>query len=868
MREFYRLVNGHKNVAIALEREDDDVKIIEKWPIIKAYAIDGIAGGFFTLLHNVKNVTRMLNSKIYTFMDKFSKLHLMEIHAKKLCNNMKLAVMQVSEKEQKRKCKELNQSEISELFAETFDMAEMGRSTKIGMTLPLPGITFGVHTKEKLIYKEKPKPKPVIGKQIIDDSPAVTPQPAFIMDSGHVEGKNALHCVMENVEAIGMNRCARTYFLTSNALRVQKIIPVENFAGYVTSYDLSVEKDTMFLDEYKLTSCYLKALQTYLRLTKNLRVNLKKATIEKAKEAILNRIKGLNAKLNKKHKGETNEEIEISIKCYDLFGKELDFYENEEINLNKYLVVLRVEVSNIQSVVNPAELIGSLVISDTFLFSDIFVHNLTQEVPYFDFFEARADYSQPIRDMVELNSTSIFGERFVKLTEGMSVYLPFIEGLDTNIIDFPIFDVQVSWFENTLKFHSEKAGCFLLMNSDMKKVEFFRLSTGKPWAIFHLEENIFFPRLTMPMICIRFSGDSLSDIYVKLKPHLDKLKIPTSDITELPDYVRRSLNLKELGYVAEEEFVASKEEGRKTLIEDQDAFLGIMDFTQSTKILSKGECKVKGSEIMTVLADDLTAQIEYELEFDENMVDVMVLIGPLGASKRGFIESVYELRERFPISEDASLNYLTYSEENLMEMTTDDFIQSLDDSVGDGEEQIPPGKGLVLMAIPHTCDHLKIIKHIDNSPKLRLRSVFSKLNLFDLSTRNQQFIENLAYFFEPGFNYFCFLDTENVDKGLVHSKVSMFKEAFPYVTFRTIEANEITYSKFIDVVKSKVYLSDTSKLLRSINRYDYEFGYSLLYLNYRIPVRRDLLDNLKQLIHEHEGALLVPEKKEGEQERA
>lgn len=80
-----------------------------------------------------------------------------------------------------------------------------------------------------------------------------------------------------------MVRCARTYFLTSNAPKILEALPQNNFAGYVSSYLLGEKKDLLFVDEYKLTSIYLKILQTYFKLTRSLKSIIKPDIVEKAR---------------------------------------------------------------------------------------------------------------------------------------------------------------------------------------------------------------------------------------------------------------------------------------------------------------------------------------------------------------------------------------------------------------------------------------------------------------------------------------------------------------------------------------------------------------------------------------------------------
>lgn len=200
MREFYRFIHHHHSVGVVLDpKQSQEIISIEKWPIINAYAIDGIGGGFFTQLHRTVNITHSLNERLYQYMDGMARKHALQIHSKKLMNNISLTLEMVADTEQKRKINELNQSKLSELLAETFDLAEMSRSTHIEMSLPFPSVRFGTYTNEDLFYVEKQKMPRVIGKQLIDETPAQTPIPSSLLESGHIPGKPALHFIVENV---------------------------------------------------------------------------------------------------------------------------------------------------------------------------------------------------------------------------------------------------------------------------------------------------------------------------------------------------------------------------------------------------------------------------------------------------------------------------------------------------------------------------------------------------------------------------------------------------------------------------------------------------------------------------------------------
>lgn len=109
MREFYRFIHHHHSVGVALDpKQSQDVNSIEKWPIISAYAIDGIGGGFFTQLHNTVNITHVINERVYSFFDGMARKHAVQIHSKKVINNISLTLEMIAETEQKRKINELN----------------------------------------------------------------------------------------------------------------------------------------------------------------------------------------------------------------------------------------------------------------------------------------------------------------------------------------------------------------------------------------------------------------------------------------------------------------------------------------------------------------------------------------------------------------------------------------------------------------------------------------------------------------------------------------------------------------------------------------------------------------------------------------
>ena len=129
------------------------------------------------------------------------------------------------------------------------------------------------------------------------------------------------------------------------------------------------------------------------------------------------------------------------------------------------------------------------------------------------------------------------------------------------------------------------------------------------------------------------------------------------------------------------------------------------------------------------MTEDRKDTYEGIIEMEDSKIDVLALIGPLGQAKRGLMDSIHDFRESFSIPSTTVIQLISYSEENLIELNTDDFIQLIDDSVGTEEGQLQPGEGLIMLVIPHTMDHIKIINHLETSNTFRVRSVFTKIVL-------------------------------------------------------------------------------------------------------------------------------------------
>ncbi len=154
-------------------------------------------------------------------------------------------------------------------------------------------------------------------------------------------------------------------------MKLVRIIPVENFAGAVDAYDSQVEKDPHFADEYKLTSIYMKALQSYFKFVSNLHANCKESTISKVEKSIEKKILALEEKLTKQEGlGNVKESVEVQVYAHDILGSKhtLEQLVQRGEDFRMYLIVVKILVKNIHSVIDTSKIIGNISISDSFIF--------------------------------------------------------------------------------------------------------------------------------------------------------------------------------------------------------------------------------------------------------------------------------------------------------------------------------------------------------------------------------------------------------------------------------------------------------------------------------------------------------------------
>lgn len=179
-----------------------------------------------------------------------------------------------------------------------------------------------------------------------------------------------------------MVQYSRTYFLTANSPRHLKVIPLENFADQITDYDIKLEKDPLFADGYKLVMIYLKMLHSYYKFTANLVANTRPGVLAKVAKSIEKKILTLEEKLSKvtptteaggedSQTNQMTEKVVVEVWAIDILGDRypLEYLTTKGQDFRNYMLVPTIKVLDIKSVLHPNKVMGSVVVSDTFVFA-------------------------------------------------------------------------------------------------------------------------------------------------------------------------------------------------------------------------------------------------------------------------------------------------------------------------------------------------------------------------------------------------------------------------------------------------------------------------------------------------------------------
>jgi hypothetical protein len=145
-------------------------------------------------------------------------------------------------------------------------------------------------------------------------------------------------------------------------------------------------------------------------------------------------------------------------------------------------------------------------------------------------------------------------------------------------------------------------------------------------------------------------------------------------------------------YAMQTKEATSVEKNQKKLfnIEVEQQFERVISTDQTYEYLtenSQGSITYEDGIVLISAEDDQDNFLKSKkmVELHPEKVDVVCVVGPLASSKRGFLDSIRDQKDELNLPPGSELLILDYTEDNIIELNTNDFIKILEGSVGQEE---------------------------------------------------------------------------------------------------------------------------------------------------------------------------------------
>jgi hypothetical protein len=356
--------------------------------------------------------------------------------------------------------------------------------------------------------------------------------------------------------------CSRTIFLTSNSFKNLLLTDILNDEQFLDNYALTVTSDENFIDEYKITAYYFKVVQLYFKLIEKLEAGLSYGSLINFKTLLKQKLQEVDSKLNSKlAQGALKPcHAEVKINVIDSHGhsqtitelleklgltaEEADKFNISQFVQDKYFLTIEIALEKI-SLASSLEDNYAMQVGDSFLFTSGKVVNLTQNVNYFDFFDSRSSFSEPIKKMKDLYATKILGNRKLDKNNQFKMKLVMKEKLKNIGIVFPEFQATISWFEKGLKILNEKTGNFILPFEDVLSASFLKYQES-PLLVLNLKNTKFFNKFAENVLIFECQGSAVTEFFYPLFDFFKEQEIECQYIASLPDNLAQNVKLFDL----------------------------------------------------------------------------------------------------------------------------------------------------------------------------------------------------------------------------------------------------------------------------------------------------------------------------------
>ncbi|XP_058958401.2 dynein axonemal assembly factor 9 isoform X1 [Pocillopora verrucosa] len=316
-----------------------DPFVLEKWPLIQAFALEGFGSGeFFTMKHRVSDVTQELD-QIYGLLDAVAvetliteTLPLFERHCKSILSNV--------DAESPTELLKVTERSLSEPIVSYFTHGHIvdRSSAKSSPEDSQPFVLLGAHSTRKNIHSCE--------KTTSNNNTAIG-------NSG-INGAPAKHMVSFAVEPKGRITCARTYFLqtecalcsVSDAAKNESVMHSKDLRLLMELYLLSINA---VLEGVKTFSQTFNERKSYSSVLSELKRGLGERHVEVKSSFLSNNVK-------------------FSVEACDFYGRSVDLHEDIPISGIKKACLYLYDIPSIE---HPGQILGSVVFGESFLDSAI-----------------------------------------------------------------------------------------------------------------------------------------------------------------------------------------------------------------------------------------------------------------------------------------------------------------------------------------------------------------------------------------------------------------------------------------------------------------------------------------------------------------
>ncbi|XP_052099791.1 dynein axonemal assembly factor 9-like isoform X13 [Mytilus californianus] len=774
-----------------------DKMVVEKWPIIQAYALDEYTGGgFFTMKHEVVDVSSAVH-KIFNEVDPTS-LELLITEQLSMFERQWKTMLITTDMEMLNNSRQIQEEKVCEALRSYYKHGKVGSETAVDRQTK-PFVLFGTNTKKTVMESVR------IGETTVN-----TP----LMKAG-VDGDIPKLMVCYGVCPNGPITCGRTYFFTgfSDQLSDKSGAPSED------------EETRMLVQVYGIMiDAVIQAIQVYV---KTLSSHLARAA---AVDIVCEECHKLGSPMIQKYI-QRRSNIIFTLEAHDNSGQSCQLPDGEHVLRVK---TASISLTDIPSYRNPAKILGSLLYSDVFIDSviqvqkddgtiarDYEVLNLTGQIPKYLAWSVR-DKGKDEVTILEENLKNMKNEGYGSvLISGESVHV----GSHRNVCQPPL-EASLFMYQHKIVLFCPQTGAVILDNSIIKSLQFFDDDNSRSVAILLIEIKITM-KSTLPSYLV--SNDNL--ILVSFNPkskaykHMYSVVLPEwRKESELPDVIKIQ-ELPECFTQIHEVLQNIYSNTTKTVTGFRKATASLQNIDRFLYHFSAGSAgNVPFEEKYLSLVVNREAELSESsgtfevLSSETDQIIINIIAGIDGSHKENLCNTLVKItKDRYswtvlqqdlsqstpfiPQQLNQSLKSLSLAHRNRSSMTD------------------PKHKSRVLLVTPGSMDVYDVILAIKNHPDLQVRQ---KLNIGAVTvcidpmhsfiTHRMTFPVLLNQCAQGWVNFILFTSSTSINNSALDDLQKLIRSVNSDVSFFLADKGEITRSMDIDAVLSETAFMEKSKV--------------------------------------------------------